>query len=273
MIGRAVVAGALALALPACLIDVDYTGTMFRCDDAADCPGGLACNQGFCTGTNPVDAAAGADAPLADACVTCEPGMVLRWTFNEPGGATVVDVSGNGFDGALENAARVAGLDGGAIQLDDALDQVILAAAPALLKPTGALAIAVWIQVADLDDGEVVGLGDSYAIRAVTGGAARIFVYNGVDWTGATSVSTINDGGWHHVVGQLTGTRLEIYVDGVLDDAVDHSMPIDYSLGPDLVAGKHGNGEAGYDFVGLIDDIRIYDRALDQGEIDALSQP
>jgi hypothetical protein len=251
MVRRLAMLAAAITSLSACLVDIDYSGTSFRCSTGSDCPGAQLCHQGFCVESIPIDAAPadGPDDPVDAAALA---GPVLRWTFNEPGGDAVLDESGNGRDGVLQNAARVPGLDGGAIQFDDALDQVVLAAAPEALKPTGAVAVAAWIQVGSIEDGEVVSLGDSYAIRAVDGDDARIFVYDGIDWFGATTVGGgLSDGDWHHVAGQFTGTSLEIYIDGVLGDTVDHTAPVDYSLGLDLVAGKHGDASAGFDFVGL----------------------
>jgi hypothetical protein len=198
--------------------------------------------------------------------------LVLRWTFNEPDGATAIDGSGNGLDGTIENAARIAGLDGGAVEFDDTLDHVILATAPDSLK-TQVLAIAARIRIVGIDSGEVVSLGDNYAIRAVDGAEARIFVHDGANFHAANSVGAgLDDGEWHHVVGQYTGTQLQIYIDGLLSATTDYDLPIPYTLGASLVAGKHGLVIDSFDLTGAIDDIAIYDRTLDDAEIAELAE-
>lgn len=291
MAARAAVVLVVAAALPGCLVDVDYSGTRFLCSASDDCPGGLECRGGVCTDEPlpAIDAAVDApvDAPVPvcgdglcteicsecpEDCGQCPAGMVLRWTFDEPAGSAAFDVSGSGLDGVLESAARVPGLRGGALQFDDTADRVVLETAPMSLKPTAAVALAVWIQSPFTSDGEVVSLGDSYAIRAMLGGDARIFAYDGMDWTGSTTTgAALADGQWHHVVGQFTGTALEVYIDGALAQSVAYAIPIDYSLGPSLVAGKHGELNDSFDYVGLIDDVAIFDRALSPDEIAALA--
>jgi hypothetical protein len=62
----------LALALSGCVIEADYTGTHFRCDDGTTCPEGFQCVSGFCESNPdlsvPVDAAADLTPVLPPAC-------------------------------------------------------------------------------------------------------------------------------------------------------------------------------------------------------------
>lgn len=47
-----------------------------------------------------------------------EEGLVAYWNFDEGGGQTLEDLSGNGFDGVIKEAAWVEGIDGHALAFD-----------------------------------------------------------------------------------------------------------------------------------------------------------
>ncbi|MCX5769208.1 MAG: LamG domain-containing protein [Candidatus Hydrogenedentes bacterium] len=76
-----------------------------------------------------------------------------------------------------------------------------------------------------------------------------------------------DDGEWHHYVTQRRGTRIEIWRDGVLglsDDGVANSARV---IGANLYIGRTCTGGAS---AGAIDDLRVYDRALLESEIQGL---
>ncbi|MBU1699746.1 MAG: T9SS type A sorting domain-containing protein [Candidatus Eisenbacteria bacterium] len=64
---------------------------------------------------------------------------------------------------------------------------------------------------------------------------------------------------WYHIVGTYDGFEMRIYVNGWLENAIPYSNPIPYDDG-NLEIGVHG----GYAHLidGLMDDVRIYDKAL-----------
>ena len=81
----------------------------------------------------------------------------------------------------------------------------------------------------------------------------------------------VKNGAWHHVVGQYTGSQLQLYLDGVLKVSVARTGSISYTLGTGFYLGKHGNGATNRDFNGPIDQVRVYARALTTTEISALA--
>jgi hypothetical protein len=78
---------------------------------------------------------------------------------------------------------------------------------------------------------------------------------------------------WHHVVGSYDGTSLRIYVDGELDQTANIGPIVAYTGPAPLRIGniQHSTHIVGPTHVGafdgVIDDVRIYDRALSDAEV------
>jgi hypothetical protein len=255
-----------------CLVEIDYAGTGFRCDSSGECPEGQVCEAGTCTATpagSTPDAGPALDGgPTPDAPID-PAGPVLRWDFDEGSGQIAVDASPTGVDGVIDGAVYVASERGTALSFDGELDAVTAAAAPRVLAPAVGLAVAARVKPIAAP-GEVVSLGDNWGLRVIETGA-RFFVYDGLTWELVESEVPLTDGLWHHVVGQHTGAALEIYVDGALAAELPYAVPIDYSLGPDLLVGRHGNQGTTFDYAGEIDEVRVFDRALSAAEIAELA--
>ncbi len=82
-----------------------------------------------------------------------------------------------------------------------------------------------------------------------------------------TSTSTITDGVWYHVVGVYTGSQLEIYINGILENTTSVSTTINNSsynvcIGENLQA-------TGRQFNGQIDEVRIWSDVRTSSEITA----
>ena len=79
----------------------------------------------------------------------------------------------------------------------------------------------------------------------------------------------INDDQWHLILAAWDGTTVSIYVDGELDASQTPDQIPNTTLGGSLTIGVTNN-KLWHHFNGLIDDIRIYNRALSQGEVKSL---
>lgn len=84
----------------------------------------------------------------------------------------------------------------------------------------------------------------------------------------AQGSTAINDGKWHHVAGRLTGTTATIFIDGVVNATVSRNPNIVTTA--DLEIGRRN--DVGNHFPGDIDDVRLYNRALSDSEIESLAK-
>jgi hypothetical protein len=81
--------------------------------------------------------------------------------------------------------------------------------------------------------------------------------------------AAIWDGNWHNVVGTFDGSKVRLFVDGrQVGSGTPGAGPIDYGLptSNDLSIGDYLGCSLG--FSGRIDQVRVFDRALEPGEID-----
>jgi gliding motility-associated-like protein len=83
------------------------------------------------------------------------------------------------------------------------------------------------------------------------------------------TIPYINLNNWYCVIGQYDGSNIKMYVDGVLRYQCSSVTPVGVNS-QDLFIGKHGNPTYPYWFEGIMDEIRIYNRALNQQEIDSI---
>ncbi len=97
------------------------------------------------------------------------------------------------------------------------------------------------------------------------------FFWDGSTWQHTDSSVYVSGTGWHHVAFTFDDAANEqtIYVDGVALMTTNYTGSIAYNLNPNTTLGSHPSGS--YGLSGRLDDARIYDRALEAGEIAALA--
>ena len=83
----------------------------------------------------------------------------------------------------------------------------------------------------------------------------------GINYVTGPSASPV--GSWTHVALTYDGSLLRLYVNGVQAASANVSGAIQQSSNPLWIGGNQYNEN----FVGLIDDVRVYNRALTQAEI------
>lgn len=82
--------------------------------------------------------------------------------------------------------------------------------------------------------------------------------------------NAINALAWNHICGTYNGTTMSLYVNGTLVNTLARSGVIASSTSA-FSFGADYNGSAGREFfAGALEDIRLYNRALSQGEIETI---
>ncbi|MHC4174492.1 MAG: LamG domain-containing protein, partial [Planctomycetota bacterium] len=209
---------------------------------------------------------------LTGAAKAADPDLVGYWKFDETSGTTAQDATGNGNDGTLNGDPQwVAGKLGGALEFDGDGDYVDIGNDP-IFNITGQITVACWIKVNQFTDSwqAIFTMGDDswrlqrqtttdnlcWACTGVTGTPGNWWLHGDVN---------VNDGEWHHAVGVYDGSKYYLYVDGDLDVSKDTSGTMSTSTYPVFIGANAQ--QSGREFDGLIDDVRVYKRALTATEI------
>ncbi|NQT03176.1 MAG: LamG domain-containing protein, partial [Planctomycetes bacterium] len=209
---------------------------------------------------------------LTSAAKAADPDLIGYWKFDETSGTTAQDATGNGNDGTLNGDPQwAAGKLGGALEFDGEGDYVDIGDDP-IFNITEQITVACWIKVTQFTDDwqAIFTMGDdSWRLQRQTTTDNLCWACTGVtgtpgDWWLHGDVN-VNDGEWHHTAGVYDGAKYYLYVDGELDASKDASGTISISSFPVFIGANAQQG--GREFEGLIDDVRIYKRALMDTEI------
>jgi hypothetical protein len=240
--------------------------------------------DGFCGGADYLgDGMVGLDDLLffSDGWMTgWKPPAIAYWAFDENGGSVAVDGSDFGREGTLLNMDDndwVEGRAGNALAFDGINDYVRIEGWKGLLGGASRT-VCAWINTSMTGPGNIVMWGDPAAVSEW-----RFFAKGDLDGKlcrstgGGYVVGTrdVCDGAWHHVAvvlendGTPDAAEVRLYVDGV-EDAItlSKSAAVDTVVGSDVLIGSN---RVHY-FDGLIDEVRIWDRALSGAEIAELAE-
>ncbi|MFZ2146404.1 MAG: LamG-like jellyroll fold domain-containing protein [Sedimentisphaerales bacterium] len=204
------------------------------------------------------------------------PGPVAHWTLDDGEGTIAADSSGNGFDGILMGDPQWAiGVLGGALDFDGDGDYVDCGTNATINGLNEAITASAWINIRSVTTAwmTVMAKGENawrIAVNNLTTGMH--FGFSGGDrgWQAANSATELPLSEWHHVAATYdlqNGGR--IYIDGIEDGSNPDLGGVQMNEMPFLIG---ENPEAtGRFFDGLIDDVRIYGRALSADEVSELT--
>jgi glucose/arabinose dehydrogenase/chitodextrinase len=203
-----------------------------------------------------------------DAAPPTPAGLVGAWAFDEGFGFTTADASGNGNIGTITGATWTQGRYGNALSFNGA-DSIVRVASAASLNLTGAMTLSAWIKPTATQSGWRTILqrqADAYFLDA-GGDAALRPAGGGTLGTSTQYVSgpTANPvDAWTHLALTYDGATLRLYVNGTQAATRAAAGAIQTTTNPLWIGGNSPYGEY---FQGLIDEVRVYDRALTPTEI------
>ena len=156
------------------------------------------------------------------------------------------------------------------------------------LQPQAALAVSAWFKARSFNSAmTIAGRAQtgppwqypflSWLVRINTGTVVEIDVGHGQSYTpSGWNVPALTPDEWHFVVMTFDGQRKILFLDGALirnqaSGSATSAAPVAYAPGRAILIGAdESDSPVGDLFHGAIDDVRLFDRALDAEQVGAL---
>lgn len=195
--------------------------------------------------------------------------LIMHLRLDETGCDIAAD-SATDHDGILNGGAiwmPMDGVMGGALQCDGIDDYV---AGPFVLNPTaGPFSVCAWIKTAS-PGSVIVSQANAFYDWLAIDSSGKLMTSLSYPMPALMSDAVITDDTWHHIGLVSDGVGKTLYVDGV-EVARDTTRPV-LPLNGDLTLGTGKVRKPDSFFAGLMDDVRIYNQALESNEIAELVQ-
>jgi hypothetical protein len=217
---------------------------------------------------------------------SAETGLVGYWKFDEGTGTTASDSSGNGNTGTSHNGPTwVNGKYGRALSFDGIDDYVEVLDSPEL-NPSS-ITIMAWVNFRGfplqgmyqwrnsmiISKGTDVHINGHYCLftQLVNEVLPYFQITESSYWTWVGGTTNIVENQWYHLAGSYNGSVMKVYVNGVLEGEQSRNDPRTSNAGNLQIGALRMLGEE-YWTNGTIDEVKIYNRALDQQEIQMAMQ-
>jgi len=256
---------------------------------STDCGECVICGDGSCDGAEDCNSCSQdcGTCPACDNDGTCEAGenssncpndcpspsgnLIAHYTFD----IDAMDDSGSGKNGTISGATITTGKIGNALSFDGVDDYVDIGT----FDVTGSgLTLAAWVN-ADTFNNQ-----DARIISKATGGAqgAHYFMLstyhpsalyvprfrlktNDITSTLVGNGGDLTTGTWHHIAATYDGSMMKLYQDGL--EIASQTKTGNITADPSVNVNIGRNPVGGNEFDGIIDDVRIYDVALTEAQI------
>ena len=198
-------------------------------------------------------------------------GLAAAYSFDAGSGSTVADVTGNGNTGTISGATwTAAGRFGSALSFNGSSSWVTVADAGSL-DLSSAMTLEAWVRPTTLgtvwrsvvlkeQPGDLV-----YALYANSQASRPVgIVYASGAEQQAAGTAQLPLNAWTHLAASYDGGIVRLFVNGVQVGTHAASGPLPNSTGVLRIGGNNVWGEW---FSGLIDEVRVYNRALTTAEI------
>jgi hypothetical protein len=209
---------------------------------------------------------------LSDLCNTglCGTGLAAWWSFNEGMGTVAKDQSGNGNDGTLMNGPKwVAGKSGMALLFMNNFVQVPHASSIAF---SGAFTFSFWVTASQfgsfasvLNKSTDQGWTDGYGLYNASGTMGMLCAFESNYNTKKACAQMNTPQLFHHVAVTYDMTNLIIYIDGAPTSQAVSGATLT-NTAPLFI----GKGQGNLYWLGAVDEVRLYGRALTAAEVGQL---
>ena len=196
-------------------------------------------------------------------------GLVAAYGFDAGSGSSAADSSGKGNGGSISGAAwNAGGRYGSALSFDGVNDWVTVPDA-STLDLTDGMTLEAWVRPSMLGGWRTVVFkerpgGMVYGLFADQGGSRPLGQVVIGSERNATGTSALPLNAWTHLAATFDGSTTRLFVNGVLAGSASGAGAMAASTGVLRIGGNSVWAEW---FAGLIDEVRVYNRALTAAEI------
>ena len=209
-------------------------------------------------------------------------GLVGWWKLDETSGTTASDSALTNHGTLYGNPVWMPGQIDGSLDCDTSGDYVRIPD-NASLNPAQQITIAFWIYARTAGGGIYKyascpssggSPGNSRAYYAIIGTNAQLVIYSAVNTSDSlTSIGTVSLNQWQHIAATFNQGLAKIYINGQLDNTKTMSVSSIMNDAQPVTFGGYWQ-YCTPTFVqtlnGMLDDVRIYNRALNNGEVQQL---
>jgi hypothetical protein len=213
-------------------------------------------------------------------------GPALHWRFDEPGGMTALDSSGNGWNGIYTgvSTAPTPTADVPPTKFPNPYSRffapsgrpgVFLRDPPAALQPDNGFTLSAWFRATTVPTGggDLINMDGDYVLRVRATAlefVKRTSTTSGMLYTTLTLPSANHlDDQWHHVAGVSSTAGVVLYLDGMSIGGDARGENVVHKAS-ELSVGRLGTSTI-HDFRGTLDEVRIYTSPLAPAQVSALA--